>query len=171
MFTAEVFDFLILIKNKSFSHAFLEFFKLPVPVVALLLFYFFLFELVFFCTFLINIPIIKKKLIEKYKDPLIIKKRGYNTLSNSIRRTVILSLPLAAGILTVGYCVNHSVSVNAVIENNRRVMELYAHTRDKTVLRQMQKIPTGGFSERVYSVGGSFKDFFVSWGTGSRTKD
>jgi len=47
---------------------------LPVDLKILLSFYFFLIEIVFFCTFLSFLPEIKAGMIDKYKDNSIIKK-------------------------------------------------------------------------------------------------
>lgn len=168
-YSIELMEFLISIK--SISSIYLEFSKLPVVLQFLFVFYFLLMELVFFCTLLASFPCIKTMLIAKYNDDLIIKKRGYNMLRSSARRATTLGLPIAASVLAASDYASHSVSVKAILESNQKILELYAKTKDKKLLDSLQKIPTGGFTQKIHQVGAGFKEAVVSWTFGSKSKD
>lgn len=170
-YSVELMEFFISIKNNNFASFFTEFFLLPFPLFTLFLFYFLFLELVILCTILASIPAVKNKMIALYNDPLILKKRGYNMLSSSIKRTVSLGLPLAAGFVVAGDHASHVASVNAILENNNRIIKLYADTRDARLLNQLQKIPTDRISERAHNATIGFKNFLIEWSTGAKTKD
>lgn len=151
---------------------FLSCFKsLPLGLKIILSFYFFIIESVILCTLLAFIPLVKKEMVSKYNDEFIIKKRGYNMWSSSLRRVIISGVPLSVAAVVAGDVTIVSMQIEAVQEHNQQVWETYRLTKDKAILNQLQKIPTGGFSERIHTVSAKFYDAVVTWGSGSRTKD
>lgn len=152
-------------------HFFLHFKQLPPDVKILLGFYFFLIELVFLCTFLSFIPEIKSGMINKYEDDSILKKRGYTMWSSSLRRATITGVPLTAAVFVTGEVTQHSITIQAIQDQNSLVWDAYKTTKDKTVLSKLQKIPTGTFSEKIHQASVKVYDTLISWGSSSKTKD
>jgi len=169
-YSNEFMSFIMGVVQEPFEF-FSYFFNLPLILIILFLFYFFFTELVFFCTLLSTLPFIKEKMIEKYNDPLILKKRGYNTYSSTLRRMITLGVPIAAAIIVGGDTIQNSQSINAIIESNEKVWEHYRLTKDKRLLEHLQKIPTDRFTTKIQEVSVEVRDFFVKWAGGSSTKD
>lgn len=136
-----------------------------------LAFIFFLIEIVFLCTILTFIPEIKEGMIDKYKDNSIIKKRGYNMWSSSIRRATITGIPLTAAILVTGDVTQHYNTIDAIKEHNKNVWDVYKQTKDKNVLSKLQNIPTEKISEKIHHASVKFYDAAITWASGSKTKD
>ncbi len=114
-YSKEVIDFLSLLLKEP-SNFILCFNNLPLTLKILFSFFFIILELVFLCTFLASIPLIKEKMVEKYKDNLILKKRKYNTLTSSLKRAATLGVPLTAAIVVTGDVSQHSITVGAILE-------------------------------------------------------
>ena len=110
-------------------------------------------------------------MIEKYKDSLIKKKRGYNMSFSSLRRTTTLGLPVVAAVVITGEIVQHQTTIQAILETNRLVFKEYQRTNDKKVLEKLQKIPTNSITTRIHDLSVSLREGIVSWKSGSRTKD
>lgn len=151
---------------------FLSCFKsLPLGLKIIFSFYFFIIESVILCTLLSFIPVVKKHMVGKYNDEFIMKKRGYNMWSSSLRRATVSGIPLTAAIVVVGDVKSLSMQLEAIKENNEQVWESFRQTNDKALLDKLQKIPTGSFSEKIQTVSAKFYDTIITWGSGSRTKD
>lgn len=123
IYSLEFIEFFVLILNNS--PILFCFQKLPVLLQIVFLFYFFFLELVFICTLLAMIPFIKEKMVNKYKNPEILKFRGYNTISNSLRRATTLGFPIIAATVVAGDVTQHNISVSAIHEGNRQILEIY----------------------------------------------
>lgn len=116
-YTEQFMEFLMLVVREPLQ--FISCFTtLPLVLSIVFIFLLLLIELVILCTFLSLIPTIKEKMIDKYKDPLIIKKRGYNMNTSSFARVATLGLPAAAAIVVAGDVSEHSITVNAIIKAN-----------------------------------------------------
>ncbi len=169
-YSSEFIEFLIQIKESS--QLIPHFLKLPPALKFILLFYIFLLEIVGFCTFLAYLPFIQQKMIAKYRNPKILKERGYNSPLNSLRRATASGLPIAAAIIVAGDVTQHQISVETIRENNKQILEIYRETQNLKVLEKFQNIPTNSsFSEKIHRVAVNFKDLVIEWGSGSRTKD
>lgn len=144
---------------------------LPIDLKILLSFYFFLIEIVFLCTLLSFLPKIKAGMIEKYKDNLIIKKRGYNMWSSSIRRATTTGIPLTAAIIVTGDVTQHYNAIEAIKDHNKNVWDAYRETKDKSILSKLQSIPTYRISEKIHQASVKFYDTVITWSYGSKTKD
>jgi hypothetical protein len=169
-FTDEFINFFITIFHHP-ENIILCFKNLPFALQLVFLFYVFLLDLVFFCTFLASIPLIRIQMIEKYKDSLILKKRGYNMLSSSVRRATTLGIPLTAPVIIAGDVYQHSTSIDAILQSNQHVWDEFQRTGDRRILERLQKIPTGGVATRINEVTVRFLDTIVQWKSGSKTKD
>lgn len=110
-------------------------------------------------------------MVNKYNDEFSIKKRGYNMWSSSLRRATMSGVPLSVAIVVAGDVTSLSMQLDAIKQHNDQVWEAFQMTKDKTVLNQLQKNPTGSFSEKIHTVSAKFYDAIVTWGSGSRTKD
>lgn len=168
--TQEFFKFLLGVISEPL-HFGLHFKFLPIDLKILLSFYFFLIETVFLCTILSFIPVIKAEMIDKYKDNLILKKRGYNMWSSSIRRATTTGIPLTAAIFVTGDVTQHYNTIEAIKQENQNVWDAYKLTKDKSVLAKLQTIPTGGFSEKIHQASVKIYDTVVTWNFWSKTKD
>lgn len=166
----EFMKFLLGIINEPVHFSF-HFKCLPIDLKILFSFYFFLLEIVFLCTFLSLMPPVKKGMIEKYKDNLILKKRGYNMWSSSIRRATTTGIPLSVAIVVTGDVTEHFNTLKAIKDHNQNVWEAYKLTKDKNVLKELQRIPTGGVSEKIHQASVKFYDTLITWNSGSKTKD
>lgn len=113
-------NFLINLSSNPFH--FLSFFQLlPLGLKLVLSFYFFLIECVILCTFLSFLPIVKKEMVIKYCDENIIKKRGYNMWSSSLRRVTVSGVPLTAAIIVAGDVTSLDKQIQGILENNNKV--------------------------------------------------
>lgn len=75
LYSRSLYKRVLFFHGASLSAAFVScFFKLPLALIILFLFYFFLGELTFFCTALSTFPFVKERMVEKYGDSLILKK-------------------------------------------------------------------------------------------------
>ena len=142
---------------------------LPLALKGVFFLYIFIFDLVFFCTFLACIPSIKEKMIEKYKNTEIMKIRGYN-VAGATARTIManMGLPAVAAILMSGDVIQSQITTNAIIENNRMILETYPNP-DSQILERLQKIQTPSTSMKLHNVTVGIKDFLVNWEFGSKT--
>lgn len=152
-------------------HFYLHFKLLPVDLKIILAFYFFLIEMVFLCTLLSFIPEIHLRMIDKYKDSSILKKRGYNMWSSSIRRVTTTGFPLTAAIIVTGDVTQHYNTIQAIKEQNQTVWDVYKATKDKSVLSKLQRIPTETYTEKIHQASVKIYDTLITWSSGSKTKD
>lgn len=172
IFSNEFINFLIIIyKTPILSYQ--EFFKLPGALQLLIAYFILLLEIVFICTFLAVVPLIKQEMTNKYNDSLILKKRGYNMYSSTLRRATTLGFPLAAGIIVGGDVYMHQLNIEAIQKANDKVKvwEAYLETKDKRLLEHIQKIPTNSITTKIKEVGLDVSNKFVFWKSGSVTKD
>lgn len=78
---------------------------------------------------------------------------------------------MTVAVVVAGDVASLSMQIDAITQHNEQVWETYRATKDKTVLKQLQRIPTGSYSEKIQTVSAKFYDTIVTWGSGSRTKD
>jgi hypothetical protein len=166
----EFIDFLILITRNP-KQILLFFNNLPIALQLLFLFYIFFFEVVFLCTFWSTIPISKEQMIKKENDSLILKKRHSTMWSSTLRRSAALSVSAVAAIVISGDCFQHHTTRTALSEKNGKVWEEFRRTNNLKLLDKLQKVPTGGYSERLREVTVGFVDSVMSWKSGSKTRD
>lgn len=169
-YSEQFINFLIaMIKHPSnFSVCFAN---LPLLLKILLSFQFFILELVFLCTFLASIPLIQEQMIEKYQDPFILKKRGYNSVFSSLRRAASIGVPMTAAVIVAGDAYQHTTSVDAVLKINQTILEAYKENPNPEILKKMQEIPTGSFTTKVHKVTVSIFDTLAEWSFGSKKKN
>ena len=84
------------LNTRNLIQAFLT--ELEFPLRFFFFFYFILFETVLFNTFLCQLEFIKKKMIQRYGNPLILKERGYNSTIRSMARVAALGATTMFGI-------------------------------------------------------------------------
>lgn len=169
-YSVEFINFLIQLLDQL-SNFFSYFKALPPLLKCLLLFYFLLLEIVWYCTVLSYVPFIKEKMIEKYKDPLILKKLGYNLNTSTLRRATMSGFSLAATAFVAGDAVKHMQTLEAISTANADVWKAYSVTKDKNLLTHLQKVPTQSVTSKMHEISGSLREYVLSWKSGSTTRD
>lgn len=141
--------FVIFEKGFSKESCYLMFKALPLILQILLLFYLILFEIIFFNMFLCQLDSIKSIMVEKYNDPLIISKRGYNSIYKSLIRTcgIVSCFGISAPLFKESYetySQNETrlkiaeIQMNAINQHNKRLSEMQSSNSN---LPKFQPIP------------------------------
>lgn len=81
---------------------------------------------------------------------------------SSLGRATLSRVPLSVAVVVAGDVTSLKMQIRAIKENNDQVWKTFWVTKDKNVLKQLQKIPTSSYSEKIQTVSAKSYDTIVT---------